>query len=901
MTIRRDRKKPRQGTKPAATPPAEGPAAAEAALAAGHFREAIERFKALARTDPPAVWQAGMAAAYRGRALEHQAKGMLKEALTIWDNREQACPGLTPDPRHLTLLLRLGRGEAALAAYRRLVQGGPPPTLAEARALFAAELLVSELPGSLARDPTLADDPLARDTPIAQAALAAWCAGDEDALALQLKAIPFRSPYRDLASLLRALSGLAGDPAASGKSLERVSADSPFAPLAEALRLALLPDEELFKALGGASEPLRDFVMTLRGWPEARRQLWRELQRLYDKPGPGAKPNASLFLNLVRRHRSALGLTWVRHQTRALALSLYPQRPPAGLDADLLPLDRALFSALVLEHRVSPRERYRSWREVIEFIAPPDRLPPPGSPDALRIALIQRRMADKPGMLKRATGGKVAQELEQSLVLDPDYPPGYLLLIRHYRQVRGLPQARAFLEQALQHWPEDPEILNEALDLAIASDAFKKASGLAKRILDRDPINRRAKHSLFKAHLAHARKQIKRHRQDLAGKELDLALPWAEGESDRGWIALLRFMTRGLQDPADRETLARICNQLGGGLTGRLPIALEADRHGHIPGPFLKSAGLLAVAAPERQDLLAFCRVARALLEDDGETIRPRVWSPFQPALRKFAALPLEAADYETVCETLRLIGPALAEPRLDFANAALKRWPKKPLFVLHQYEAKDILGKSRGGYWANMHHLERALEQARAEGDQRTAHRIETLLGYHTPRGHFDDDFDDDEDFDEDDDFDEGADLDLPDLEPELFIDLLRGVLGPQFREMEKLFGKDVLAGIRRKIAAGEPVDLPPDVIRLLTRDTPDAPSTDPGPGYPSPRRGRVPRLSPQLKPPPQPGPKPRSAPQGPPATKAPSPPSQPAGDQGPPGPDEDGDDPLKGQLELF
>ncbi len=146
-------------------------AQAQASLAAGRYREAIEQFKTLSRAEPPEVWREGLAAAYRGRALELEAKGMGKEALTIWDNRRQACPGLAPDPRHLALLLRLGQSEAALTGYRSLLAGGESAALAELRGHFAAYWLTEALPPGLATDPALAEDPLLRDGSTARAAL----------------------------------------------------------------------------------------------------------------------------------------------------------------------------------------------------------------------------------------------------------------------------------------------------------------------------------------------------------------------------------------------------------------------------------------------------------------------------------------------------------------------------------------------------------------------------------------------------------------------------------------------------------------------------------------------------------------------------------------------------------
>ena len=421
----------------------------------------------------------------------------------------------------------------------------------------------------------------------------------------------------------------------------------------------------------------------------------------------------------------------------------------------------------------------------------------------------------------------IEHELAESLELDPDYLPGYLLLLRHYRSQGNLALARPLMERILQRWPEDAEALNEALELAIAGDAFKKAAGLAKRILDRDPINRRARHSLFRAHLAHARKQMKRDRHDLARKELDQADRWAEGAEHQIRVELLRSLSQHLLGKPDRAALQLACNRLGGGITGRLTLALEAEGLGFSPQHFLQGIGLTPIPKPVREDLLAYCRMLRTHLEQEDKVEGrrlARVMQPFHGALRQAARLPLEAADYEIVCETLRLAG--LAEPRLDFAKAALRCWPKRPLFVLHRYEAQTTLPAPGSRFLHDLRPLEDALTQARAEGDQRTAHRLQDLLHDQAPCG-FDRDFNPFSDVEDFGDEDEDEDL-LPDdtlaaeiakMDPDSLLQLFKLMLGPAFKDLEKIFGKDVPGGISRMLANGELSGLPPEVIQMLSQ----------------------------------------------------------------------------------
>ena len=54
--------------KPGSVSPSATPQAAEAALAASRYKEAIEHFKALLKRERSPVWLEGLAAAYAGRA-----------------------------------------------------------------------------------------------------------------------------------------------------------------------------------------------------------------------------------------------------------------------------------------------------------------------------------------------------------------------------------------------------------------------------------------------------------------------------------------------------------------------------------------------------------------------------------------------------------------------------------------------------------------------------------------------------------------------------------------------------------------------------------------------------------------------------------------------------------------
>ena len=803
VASKRKKKKAPASPVPAKVVPEDLLRLANEALGAGKHRDAIAQFKALRKTDADrSLWEQGLIDAYHGRALELQAKGMDREALTIWENRDQVRPGLAPDPVYLALLFRLGRTAPAMDGYQRLVQSGAPHELGPLRAQFAALYLAG---GDDDLESLPPDDPVRRDGPAARAALEAYCRCDDAALAQALREIPFRSPYRDFATILKALLAMPEDPAAADSLLERVAADSPFEPLASAARLARLPEPAFLEALGQSGAQCRAFALTLRGWSQDRVRLWRELS------DDAVRRDPLRMTGILKRLRMGLGQSWVRRKMRTLLLSRIATKPPQALFAELSALDWALIMALDTEDQGDAWDTVDGWRAACKAIRGSGRAwPKPGSDDALRIALVQRRLAMELKLLDTFVGPEVEAELEHSLLFDPDYLPGYLLLIQHYRSDGRLKDARRIIGMAQKIWPDDTDVLNEALEVALAGDAFKKAAGLARRILQRDPINRRARRSLWQAHVAHARKQWRKGMRDLAFKELDEALSWADSAEGRARTELLQALFAFNAGRLDAAALAQSCERAAAGAVGRFMLAQEAEAMGMTPSDLLKRAGLSRMPPLDRESLLAIARQLREVGENP-TGIGFGAVQPFRAALKKAASLPLDRADYETLCETLR----TACEFGLCavFAKAALKRWRNDPLFELFAFQARLDDPRGRSITHVDIDRLEDALDRAEEQGDTRTAMRIRDLLLRLMPAP-FGDPFPIPAGFPGDDDFDPfvPSPQDLPSpQEMKDFLDILRdGPLGESIRKMEKTLGRDELLQALEEMTPEPPP--PPD-----------------------------------------------------------------------------------------
>lgn len=727
MSKKSKRRASRFSPKTVALTPADREQKAREALAGGRYREAITGFKELLKLEPRPELQAALADAYAGRARELAAKDMVKEALVMWENRAALGLDAGIHPEHASLLLQTGGIERLL----KLFAGGTalaPADRERLRPLLAARAIAGDeqVAGMLADD-----DPVRRHAQPARDALAAYCSGDDQALQTALATIPFRSPYRDWVQLLKALQQAEGRPKEARALLARIDDDSAFAPLRRAAEIALLPERAFLEALGKAGEATLRFACALRGWPPERVALHRELAQVQVETKPRA------LLRLLFRHRAALGDDWVRRQALRLLVDDFPERL-AWLDheqtGELTQEEYHQVAAWSVSVRQEPWDGVHHWNLLARHLmghAPPD------GDDALhrlRIATALRAVefgcdllsdqepSDDPEDLDRL----VAAQLEQSLEYDPDHRDSYLRLIDYYRRGNRLKDVRRLLAQASARWPKDMPILGAALDTALDSGAYKKAAAIAREMLEVDSINTDVRGRLVDAHLAHAHKQLKQGRRDLARKELATAAEWARGSHARERIDLTSGLISLSEDGArGAAELLATAARIGGGLTGRIALALAADGAGMTQAALQRQAKLPKPASGGRDDLLAALARLRNHLDRGGDK-SPDLIGWLDQTFSATAWKVLDRAELEAACDTLRRYG--LHKSRRGAAEAALKRWKHAPIFELHAFEAKYPDGFT--GYSdAPLIRLERAMERARADGDTRTARRIESAL----------------------------------------------------------------------------------------------------------------------------------------------------------------------------
>ncbi|MDP2787807.1 MAG: tetratricopeptide repeat protein [Pseudomonadota bacterium] len=790
-------------------------AQAEADLALTRYKEATELFKELLKRERRATWVDGLAACYAGRAHALAGKGMFKEALVLWRNRHERCGKPLAEAPYLAWLLQAGElGEA----MRLLADPTLPDAMrSELEMRFAAMTLTwpdNKLPELSSQLP--ADSALLRHRPAALAALQACQQGDLAALDECLKAIPIRSPYRDLKPLLKALALLTTDRAAAAVMIARLPSNSPFERLAAVLRAAVLPAEPLaamppygtgapftgadtcwLAALPDMDADSRQLLLDLKGCPDALRPLLLDLARL------GAQPNPETWFDFLLRHRRALPAGLAANLCQRL-LPHVPHRLKVHGDTfgQLTELQWTHIAALNAEVQNKRTLAMPHWQRMAELLAS-------DSTQKQRAALIWRRLSGIDIAALGDSDADVIYRLKRSVELDPDERDTQLRLIAALRQQGELQQARTVLEQALPRFPKDAALLLEAVQVALASKAFKKAVGLAKQVLELDPINPTVRRLIGHAHFAHARKQIKTNNSAAAHKELDAAATWLRNAEDAVTLKLLRALACDGQ--TDEQTDARIREaiaDLGGGMVGNLAgnlagafhLALEAGRLGMNETTLLKRGGVDLNATPAPGAMLALARVVEAAGET-GKAVRAALL-PLRPALKRAAAGRYVEADMASICEAfLRVEEYDLL--RL-YADAALKHWPQRPLFVY--FKAASFADKP---YLMPQHvrnDLDRAAEACQ-QNDRRTGQRIQSL--FHA--------IEDEMPFADDDNDIDGLNAD----DPGMLFEMLLQIGGEElvFKTARQAMGKATFDALRKELG-GSNKDFAHALVDLLAQE---------------------------------------------------------------------------------
>ena len=680
---------------PAPSAPIGGLAARAAeALGQERFKEAIELFKLLTRQEPRPEWKESLADAYRGRARVMAAKKMFKEAAMVLENTIAADSTVRDSRLYLTCLLRDGQQPKAAAYLLRCFSSDGAVPAAERAALedLVAALLIAvpqlpEAPRAVPAGPS-------RWREMASAsreALAAWINGaSAEEMEQHLNRISLRSAFRPVRLLLKSLTGDPRDDERTRQLLETIQPSSPFYPFRQAVEAVVLQDRVLDAAGWERLTPAQQaFVAEARGVPVAASQFLTRSSEAA-QGGPGA-----VFGFLTKQSELP------RDEVRSACLNLLPQIPDRVAQFEkifgpLSELDRHRVKALAAEARSDWQMAERSWNAVADAIAD-------GGADRqamLSQGVIYRHLAHLAHVHPEIEGGDsfgdpVIFYLERCTAVDPEHIPSLLELIERYREESRPKDWHRLVDEAIQRFPDDSQVLLQATESAVARKAYKKAAGFARRLLKINAINPGIRRQMIDLQVAHARKQMRSKRPELAAKELSAAAEWERPDAPSALLRIARGLA-GLQTGAREQAEAWLREGVGlagGEAAGWFRARFEAELMKLTGGDaaWLRKELARACEAPPTKE--AVMRIVSTLGQPEarenkrlvtGLLLSMRAW------LEKAASFDWPEAEFQALAETLARFDAF--ELLQEYARAGRQRDPANPTWRFHH-----IVARTRG------------------------------------------------------------------------------------------------------------------------------------------------------------------------------------------------------------
>ncbi len=663
------------------------------ALSNSHYKLAIQSLKILLKKAEKSDSILNLLQqAYTGRAEELAETGMIKEAVAIWDVGTQY--GLNPvEQRYLSWVVSSKQYSCLAKIYEQIS--------IEDKLHLQPQLAAKCLSGDLSILKLLpADDPLHSNYGVAHRLLQAWCSGaDEEQLTPLMKAISFRSPYRELRQIVQASLLLEKSPEQAEIAIQRIAKTSPFYPLAEQLQLAQLETSAFLVKFSSLSVQSKECAMEVRQWSDKQTlNVFKKLETLKGNPSKKTLSNTLLLLSkqLNNTQLSPAIKNWLDNTTKkvwaiseAESVSNLNFKKLSNAVGELTTLDKNYYQCLsTLSNPGSLRllkNKIEKYQEALKTssdqkIEKNDRL--------LISALMSRYLLEE---WKQSNQNKLTEHsfsiLEKLLSDDPSDHKSWQDLLEYHLQNKNLKAAKEAINQAIKHHPNNIKILDLAVRIAITNHAFVKAANYATSILSIDPINRSAQQYLQHAHLSHARKQIKQKKWHLAEKELLKAQQWKGTALTKLLIEVLKIYL--IQAEKGVKTAAKNFQELAK-KTGANNVWLDfIIRHQGMQinqsyKTSLRNAKLINLwNKPNKEKLWALMDIVQQLKDIHSDGIHSALKSLFRP-LKKAAKLSFSEQEGEQICEFWL---QNKEEDLLDKYSHQLRRQhDDKPIFIYYSF-----------------------------------------------------------------------------------------------------------------------------------------------------------------------------------------------------------------------
>lgn len=554
------------------------PGSAEAHMAAGRFRQAVDAFKALCKNDQ-ATYEPQLKAAYEGLYHQRLEKSQFAEAAMVLDQLEKRFPGTT---QSAAIALHIHRQDYEQAAGAAAALLNTPEILSDMQTHTAADALVIAFQSSDGARPL--PQALHQDLQRIRAALESIAEGGYDAALESVRAIGMRSIFAAWKWLIKGMCAFYGGQdekavAAFGKIAPETTPARAAAPYLKLLQSTALDDADakdsrLMEQMGivagyGADADVlaraeylwrvnrhRDSHAHLRKYlddfPTLDRGLARTLTELYYNACFEMPPSAGdKYIAYLKRSASGNGRrNDVEHLWTQRTLALFCMKTDA-YDWDIV--DQ-------WEHFLKLNDRLvngdaRGARSLV-FSRLGDLFAVEA--DAFDPFLFFKRHTKGPTL----RNSKLARQCyEQSVAADPENLKPQLSLAAFLEKIRDESGLNKLLDRLIRQFPDNKDALAKAGIRCTRRNAFIKAMKYLERALALDPTDRKLREEFIIAAITAARRYVKKNNADKARKLLPQVLEKADLQSDdfnlgraylyARWAAIERL----LKDDGRAETL----------------------------------------------------------------------------------------------------------------------------------------------------------------------------------------------------------------------------------------------------------------------------------------------------------------------------------------------------------
>lgn len=683
-------------------------------LNSGKYKDAIELFKRLLRNSDNSEWRRQLAFCYLQRAKTFAEKGLLKEAQVLWENyRQHAQPPYEAYDQYLFWSVQTQKPDALRATLKQLTARQLDKDYPELATVFGALVLTgnSELAQALPQDSVFCTH-----LKIAQNALRCYRDQDPAGMDEALKQLPYRSAFRDFRTLLKASVAASTSRTETESLLRKIAATSPYSQAARLLLACTCKGSALAHELLGFNPPQRRLIEEITGLNQQQVEFVKALDKQKTPFSDKIK------FNLAARFQSLFGADLAQRFCLA-TLATYPagRRDYVKTFGTLDEFEENRLLALNCERDNNYYDAAYYWRQCIKALTQQG-----GKDYSLKIALILRHMTESQPEPKEQI-----LLLTESLEHDPDDKDCYLQILRHYGQMPDTADGyKQWLDQALDKFPQDIDVLTLATQAATNNKTYKKAIQYASKLLQIDPLNTFAKQIVFSSHLAHARRLIKTKKYHRAEDEIRQAEALRPGKNQTLHTQMMKaFLCFASDDKAKGlQMIAETLSKLNTGpVAAHFQAAIEALLNG------LPVATVLRAMPPADAQLLSPQELTRLIelitqyrKEDDKHELISKALNKIKAPLKQSVLRQNYQEDLLlTLCQALDSIRHF--ELLRHCSKKAHAKW-HKPIWRYYRIYSETNDDPSRCKM-TDVFGLQHSLEQARRERDQRTAALIGRYL----------------------------------------------------------------------------------------------------------------------------------------------------------------------------